>query len=81
MLFFIKTDRSHEGAGVWLVRNREELQSALKRLAAWGRPPFLPQEFIACGGNVLRVVVLDSRLVCYWKRPQGLDQAVTTISP
>ena len=78
--FFLKTDGSHEGAGVWLIRSREELQSALERLEAWSRPPFLTQERISCGGNVLRAVVLGRRLFCYWKRPQGLDQAVTTIS-
>jgi ribosomal protein S6--L-glutamate ligase len=80
MPFFVKTDGSHEGAGVWLIRNREELESALRRLEAWGRPPFLTQELVSCGGNVLRVVVLGRQLFCYWKRPKGTDRVVTTIS-
>jgi len=78
--FFIKVDRSHEGAGVWLIRNREELESALKRLDEWGRPPFLTQELIPCRGNVLRVVVLGRKFSCYWKRPKAPGRMVTTVS-
>lgn len=78
--FFIKADRSHEGSGVWLIRNRGELDFALKRLEAWDRSPFLTQKLISSGGNVLRVVVLGRRFFCYWKRPQGPERMVTTIS-
>lgn len=78
--FFIKADKSHEGSGVWLVRNREELESVLERLEAWGRPAFLTQEAIPCRGNVLRVVVLGRRFFCYWKRSQAPGRMVTTVS-
>lgn len=78
--FLIKVDRSHEGAGVWLIRNRAELEPALRRLDEWGRPPFITQELILCRGNVLRVVVLGRRFSCYWKRPEGPGRMVTTVS-
>jgi ribosomal protein S6--L-glutamate ligase len=80
MPFLIKVDRSHEGVGVWLVRSREELEFALKRLEEWGGPPFLTQELIPCQGNVLRVVNLGGNLFPYWKRPQAPHGMVTTVS-
>jgi ribosomal protein S6--L-glutamate ligase len=80
MPFLIKADRSHEGCGVWLIPNREEFESALARLVEWGGPPFVTQELIAGGGNVLRVVVLGRRFSCYWKRPLKPDRMVTTVS-
>lgn len=80
MPFFIKADGSHEGAGVWLIRNREELESVVKRLERWGKPSFVTQEIIECRGNVLRVIVLGEKFPCYWKRPQAPDQMVTTVS-
>lgn len=77
---FIKADNSHEGTGVWLIRDRGELESALARLEDWGGPPFITQQVILCDGNVLRVVVLGKRFVSYWKRPAEKGAMVTTVS-
>jgi ribosomal protein S6--L-glutamate ligase len=80
MPFFIKADESHEGSGVWLIRNREDLEAALIRLQGWGRLRFLVQKVIPCQGNVLRVVVLGRTFFCYWKRPRAPGRMVTTVS-
>lgn len=76
--FFVKADKSHEGAGVWLVNGPSELQYALDRLEDWGGGPFLTQERVPCGGNVLRVVVLGNRVSSYWKRLH--NRPITTVS-
>ena len=80
MPFFIKADKAHEGAGVWLIRESAELEHVLNKLEAWGHQPLVTQEMIPCGGEVLRVVVLGKRLSCYWKRPRKPGRAVTTVS-
>jgi ribosomal protein S6--L-glutamate ligase len=80
MPFFIKADKAHEGAGVWLIRDPEDLERVLDMLKEWGHQPFLTQEMIPCEGDVLRVVVVGKSLCCYWKRPKQPGRAITTVS-
>jgi ribosomal protein S6--L-glutamate ligase len=76
--FFIKANETHEGEGVWPVKDPEDLDRALDRIEQWGTESFITQEMIPCEGNVLRVVVLGKRFCCYWKRSRG--KSVTTAS-
>jgi len=76
--FFIKANHTHEGEGVWLVEDHEDLDRALDSIEKWGTDSFITQEMIPCKGNVLRVVVLGKRFRCYWKRSR--DRSVTTVS-
>jgi ribosomal protein S6--L-glutamate ligase len=81
--FFIKDDRSHEGDGVFLVKNMPSLSRAfdhLCRLEKSGLSGFVTQEFIPCEGNVLRAVIIGRRVLTYWKRPDTQGQVITTIS-
>jgi ribosomal protein S6--L-glutamate ligase len=78
MPFYIKANNAHEGDGVWLVKDPEDLDRALDRIEEWGTDSFITQEMIPCEGNVLRVVVLGKRFSCYWKRSR--DRSVTTVS-
>ncbi|MFH1083698.1 MAG: hypothetical protein V1751_09930, partial [Pseudomonadota bacterium] len=57
--FFIKKDKSHEAEGVFLVKDRASLIEVLDFLALQERADvkgFITQDFISCGGNVLRAV-------------------------
>lgn len=78
--FFIKADKTHEGAGVWLIREPAELEQVLDNVKGWGHQPFVTQEMIPCEGEVLRVVVLGKSLSCYWKRPKKPGRPITTVS-
>ena len=66
--FFLKTDKSHEGEGIFLVTDEQSLEVALSRLEQIRSERFISQELIPCRGNVLRVVVLHRRILTYWKR-------------
>jgi ribosomal protein S6--L-glutamate ligase len=80
MPFFLKADKSHEGDGVLFVSDRKSLESALARLEKIGSDGFISQEMIPCLGNVLRTVVLNKRVITYWKRTDPSHGAVATVS-
>jgi ribosomal protein S6--L-glutamate ligase len=52
----------------------------LKRLEGRESPGFISQQLITTEGNVLRVVIIGSRTITYWKRAQETGQMITTIS-
>ena len=81
--FFIKKDKSHEAEGVFLVKDRASLIEVLDFLALQERADvkgFITQDFISCGGNVLRAVIMGKQIITYWKRPNKPGQEITTIS-
>jgi ribosomal protein S6--L-glutamate ligase len=55
----------------------------LKVLREWektGQSGFVSQALIASGGNVLRAVLLEDRIITYWKRHVLQGSLITTIS-
>jgi ribosomal protein S6--L-glutamate ligase len=78
MPFFLKTDKSHEGDGVFFVTDKKSLEKALARLEKTESDRFISQELIPCQGNVLRTVVLHKRIVTYWKREDR--EIISTVS-
>ena len=81
--FVMKANMSHEGEGVFLVKDMDSYHEALHRLILKeraGTKGFVVQEFIPCGGNVLRSVIMGKKVISYWKRPAGPGQEITTIS-
>jgi len=83
MPFLIKEDRRHEAEGIFLVENTNELKEAVVHLALRensGMTGFVTQEYVRCGGNVLRSVIIGDRILTYWKRPNEPGQKITTIS-
>jgi ribosomal protein S6--L-glutamate ligase len=50
-----------------LVRDANDLDASLTRLAAW-KGPFVSQEYIDHGGRDVRVVVIGDRFRTYWRR-------------
>ena len=83
MPFLFKGNMSHEAEGLYLIENSESLESALNRLNADGESPssaFISQDLIPTDGNVLRVVIMGSDMISYWKRPERPGQVITTVS-
>ena len=80
--FLIKTDNSHEGEGVMLIKDHDTLDYSLTRLfhSERSEAKFITQELIQSGGNVLRVVVIGGKIFSYWKRPEKSGEIITTIS-
>lgn len=77
--FFLKRDHSHEGAGVFLIRERDQIGPVLAEIERCGDSGFISQDYVPCEGNVLRVVVLGKRVLSYWKRPEREDDSVISI--
>jgi len=81
--FLIKEDRRHEAEGIFFIEDRAGLRLALDGLALGetsGARGFVTQDYVSCGGNVLRGVVIGTRVLTYWKRPTQPGQRITTIS-
>ena len=81
--FILKGDQGHEGEAVFLATDNSSLEETLQILLARersGLKGFISQDYISCGGNVLRSVVIGRRVISYWKRPCRPGQEITTIS-
>jgi ribosomal protein S6--L-glutamate ligase len=83
MPFLIKGNDAHEAEGIYTVAHKSALETSLedlKRLEGLESSGFISQRLIPAEGNVLRVVVIGSRTISYWKRAQATGQLITTIS-
>ncbi len=81
--FLIKEDKRHEAEGIFLVENTTGLKETLEQLALRersGMKGFVTQQYVPCGGDVLRAVIIGKRMLTYWKRPTEPGQKITTIS-
>lgn len=78
--FLLKRNNTHEGAGVYLIGNAADLESALVEMERCGDSAFISQDRVPAEGNVLRAVLMGSRTTTYWKRPARPDEIITTIS-
>lgn len=76
--FILKADSAHEGEGVFLVREKADLNSAIDELGK-KRDKFVSQEFIPSHGNVLRVVIMGDNYISYWKRPGESGSEITSM--
>jgi len=81
--FLIKADETHEAERIYPITDQAALQSSLedlRRLESSGFSGFISQELIHTEGNVLRVAVIGSSTITYWKRAKEPGQMITTIS-
>lgn len=81
--FLIKGNETHEAEGIYMITDRKALESSLANLQLLEdrkNSGFISQELISTEGNVLRVVIVGSRRITYWKRAQSPGQMITTIS-
>jgi ribosomal protein S6--L-glutamate ligase len=66
----VKLDWGGQGETVFKVSHSGELEAALKQAAAFelsGQQGFLIQQYIPCGQRCLRVVVIGTRILSYWR--------------
>ncbi len=83
MPFLLKGNETHEAEGIYTITDRKALETSLedlKRLEGRESSGFISQHLITTEGNVLRVVIIGSRTITYWKRAQEPGQTITTIS-
>lgn len=72
--FVLKGAHGGEGTQVWLIKNPAELEERLKGLLQFeleGSSGFVIQEYLPDLERDLRVVVIGSRVVSYWRKAQG----------
>lgn len=78
-----KLDWGGEGDTVFMVRSADELDELIHHAAcceASGHSGFLLQQYIPCGNRSLRVVVIDDRIISYWRTggdPAGLHASLS----
>ncbi len=80
--FLIKADFTHEGEGVWMVHRREDLAGIMDMLEVNERSDsggFVTQRLVPSGGNALRAVIFEKRVLSYWKRA-GEGEILATVS-
>ena len=68
--FVLKFNWGGEGEGVFFIHSGPKMQQVQKKVAAFeasGQKGFLIQEFIPCENRSLRVVVINERLISYWR--------------
>ncbi len=79
----VKLDWGGQGETVFKVTGSRELDAALQRAAAFelsGQRGFLVQEYIPCGQRALRVVVIGTRILSYWRLQRGAGQFGTSVA-
>ena len=68
--FVFKFDWGGEGENVYLIKSVEDLQEALQKAAIYektGQAGFLIQEYIPSQNRTLRVVVINRKIITYWR--------------
>jgi ribosomal protein S6--L-glutamate ligase len=79
----IKLDWGGQGDTVFKVDHREDLEQALRQVAvseASGQYGFLIQQYIPCGQSSLRVVIIGTRLISYWRRQETPGRFGTSVA-
>jgi ribosomal protein S6--L-glutamate ligase len=81
--FIIKRNLGHEGYGVFLIQDDFSLSAAMAAVASGARgeeDAFITQDFVPPGGAALRIVIIGSRTISYWKRSRSEKDKIATIS-
>ena len=68
--FVFKFDWGGEGDNVYLIKSVEEFQEVLRKAAIYertGQAGFLIQEYIPSQNRTLRVVVINRKIITYWR--------------
>ena len=72
--FVMKGAHAGEGKQVWLINNKEELETKLQVLLRYelhGSSGFVIQEYLASLERDLRVVVIGNQVFSYWRKAQA----------
>ncbi len=68
--FVFKFDWGGEGDNVFLIKSFKDLTDILlkaEKYESTGQKGFLIQEYISCGNKSLRAVIINSRIITYWR--------------
>lgn len=68
--FVFKFDWGGEGENVYLIKSAEDLQEVLQKAVTYertGQEGFLIQEYIPSQNRSLRVVVINRKIITYWR--------------
>jgi ribosomal protein S6--L-glutamate ligase len=81
--FVFKFDWGGEGETVFLIKSFQDLQNILKKAADFektGQAGFLIQEYIVSQAGTLRVVIINKKLISYWRVQKDSDAFYSNIS-
>jgi ribosomal protein S6--L-glutamate ligase len=81
--FIIKRNLGHEGYGVFLIEDDSSLSAAMAAVAPGTKGEendFITQDFVPPGGAALRIVIIGSKAISYWKRSRSEKDKIATIS-
>ncbi|RZB30117.1 MAG: ribosomal protein S6--L-glutamate ligase [Desulfobacteraceae bacterium Eth-SRB1] len=81
--FVFKFDWGGEGETVYLIKSLEEFQSVLRKAAIYestGQAGFLLQKYIPSQNRTLRVVVIDRKLISYWRVQKSAEAFCSNLS-
>jgi ribosomal protein S6--L-glutamate ligase len=79
----VKLDWGGQGETVFRVNDARDLDEALHRVAAYessGQKGFLIQQYIPCGRRALRVVIVGTRILSYWRQQPETRQFGTSVA-
>jgi ribosomal protein S6--L-glutamate ligase len=79
----VKLDWGGQGETVFKVDDSRDLDAALQQVAAYessGQKGFLIQQYIPCGQRALRVVIIGTRLLSYWRQQQAAEHFGTSVA-
>lgn len=79
----VKLDWGGQGETVFRVDHSRDLEDALQQVEAYessGQKGFLIQQYIPCGQRALRVVVIGSRIMSYWRRQPAAERFGTSVA-
>ena len=80
--FMVKRNFGHEGYGVFFIEDDSSLTAAMDAVSAVGAHEdgaFITQDFVPPGGAALRIVIIGSRTISYWKRSHSKKDRIATI--
>jgi ribosomal protein S6--L-glutamate ligase len=80
--FVFKFDWGGEGANVYLIETKHQIQEMLALAASYeqtGQNGFLIQEYIPTQQKSLRVVVIGEQIISYWRKHRPADAFTTNI--
>jgi ribosomal protein S6--L-glutamate ligase len=79
----VKLDWGGQGETVFKADHSRALEEVLKRVAAYessGQKGFLIQQYVPCGQNALRVVIIGSRIQSYWRQQSTAERFGTSLA-
>lgn len=79
----VKLDWGGQGETVFRVDHPQALDQVLQQVAAYessGQKGFLIQEYIPCGQRALRVAVIGTRILSYWRRQPAAERFGTSVA-